>query len=271
MTRVFRILVVTALFCLAGSVLADSSLSALIRKLERGVDFRVRVQAALQLGKTHEDRARKPLEAALDDDHAAVRAAAAAALKVLGDKRALPALYRHRKDSSAAVRAQVKNSIEALSRSRSESSARAELLVQMGKIRNSSDDSSDEVVEDATRTSRQKIDDLPGVEVLDGAGDSEKESSKRKLPLVLVSGSVKELASARQGQSVVISARIEFVLHKMPGQSIKGVVSGRARATGGLSALKDRRELRELRRAALEAAIDSAIRQAPRALRAAAE
>ncbi len=103
-----------ALMLLIGSASSAASVSLLIDRLKNGEDFRVRVQAALELGKSKSAKARVPLEQALDDNNAAVRAAAAAALKAHGDKRSIVALERHRKDSSPAVRSQIEHSIAAL-------------------------------------------------------------------------------------------------------------------------------------------------------------
>ncbi|HEY3667496.1 MAG TPA: HEAT repeat domain-containing protein, partial [Polyangiaceae bacterium] len=91
---------------------ASPGLDELVDQLKTGTDFRVRVSAALQLGKSLTGDAAAPLEAALDDPHASVRAAAAAALKNLGDLDALPALSAHRGDKSEAVRAQVASAIK---------------------------------------------------------------------------------------------------------------------------------------------------------------
>jgi hypothetical protein len=57
----------------------------------------------------------------------------------------------------------------------------------------------------------------------------------------------------------------------MPGQTIKSVVSGSARASGSASSISDRRAMADLRRTALEAAIESAVSRAPQALKAAVE
>src|SRR5262245_42335090 len=109
--------------------------SDLIQKLDQGADFRVRVQAALELGKTRGSASRAALEAALDDENSAVRAAAAAALKVMKDPSAIPALLKHDSDPSAAVRAQIKNSVEALSGGGAAPPVqKPEVLVQVGKI-----------------------------------------------------------------------------------------------------------------------------------------
>ncbi|HEX3596064.1 MAG TPA: HEAT repeat domain-containing protein [Polyangiaceae bacterium] len=246
--------------------------SDLIQKLEGGADFRVRVQAALELGKTRGTSSRIALEGALDDENAAVRAAAAAALKVMRDPTALAALQRHEDDASASVRAQIKSSVEALSGGsapRAAAAQKPDVLVQVGKIRSGSSSTSGQMLEDVARTSKQKLRELPGVAVMDESKDGP--SARRDVPLVMVTGRVKQLEESREGTSVVYLASVEFVLHKMPGQSIKGVVSGSARASGSAVEMGTARAIADLRRSALEAAIDSAVRRAPQALRAAAQ
>src|SRR5260221_2716569 len=99
---------------LASPVLAKPALDELISQLKEGKDFRVRVQAALQLGKSMDPAAFSPLVGALDDDNASVRAAAVAALETLGDMRAIGPLREHRLDRSEAVRKQIKSSLAEL-------------------------------------------------------------------------------------------------------------------------------------------------------------
>jgi len=88
-----------------------------LRDLSQSSDFRVRVSAALYLGRTKPLGAREALEGALGDAHPAVRAAAASALAALGDPLAITALARRLgSESSASVKAQIQSSIEQLRR-----------------------------------------------------------------------------------------------------------------------------------------------------------
>jgi len=266
MKRLARIAVVLACFT-AGGPAWGQPIGELIQRLEDSADFRVRVQAALELGKTKGRPSRLALESALDDENAAVRAAAAAGLKVLGDPLALDALRKHDHDSSPAVRSQIQTTIGALDAYSGAASAKAQqkpdVFVQVGKIHGGSPSTSGAVLDDVARTSRQKLRELPGIAVMEDGKDVV--PARRGVPVVMVTGRVKKLEQSREGSGVVYLASVEFVLHKMPGQTIKGVVSGTARASGSAD------ELQELQRSALEAAIDSAVRRAPQALRAAAQ
>ena len=69
---------VAALLLVAGPVHADARTDYLVRLLQNSSTFRVRAQAALSLGRIENDsKVVKALSRALDDDHPAVRTAAA--------------------------------------------------------------------------------------------------------------------------------------------------------------------------------------------------
>jgi hypothetical protein len=100
------------------------------------------------------------------------------------------------------------------------------------------------------------------VEGDDGAG--------RKTPVVMVSGSVEQLKASREGRAIVYTAKVEYVLHTMPDQSIAAKVSGSASAQASEQEANDQIKSAQLRKDVLEAAIASALRRAPPALVAAA-
>ncbi len=245
---------------------AASPITKLADRLANGEDFRVRVQAALELGKTKNPAAREPLEKGLDDDNAAVRAACAAGLKVLGDRRAIPALAKHSKDPSAAVRSQIKNTIASLKGS-SASEEKPRVLVKLGRVKDAKGVRSGQLKDEVEKASRKGFDGIPGVLVMD---DSDSQAGA-KLPVVMVTGQVRKLKASAEGSSVVYSASVEFMVHRMPEHAIAGTVSGSASTTATRAEARDRRRSVELQRAVLAAAVDSAVRRAPEALYAAAK
>ena len=251
-----------ALLLIGSAAAAAPNVTTLIQRLKKGADFRVRVQAALELGKSRSSRARLPLERALEDDNAAVRAASAAALKVLGDKRSIAALKLHRLDRSAAVRAQIKSTIAALKRPRIEV-GQAKILVKLGKMR-ARGRKNRSVLE---KTSRKKLGEIPGVRVVDHESQAPR---GKKLPVVLVTGKVRRLKQSRKGDGVEISAKVEYIVHRMPSQAMAGTVSGSAKTTASRQEARDKRRSAELRRRVLNAAVESALRRVPEALAAAA-
>lgn len=268
MVRSLSLLLAALVLFLADTAGAGPDVSALIERLKNGADFRVRVQAALELGKTHAPAALEPLEGALDDENAAVRASAAAALKVFGDQRALPVLKEHRLDKSPAVRSQIKASIDALERSLQRD--KPKVLVKLGKIRDGTG-RAPKLLGELVQASRSRLDELPGVQVLGDDDDYEAAARKRKPPVVMVTGRLRRFGAEREGASVVYSARIEYVLHRMPEEAIAGTVSGSASAKASPEEQRDKARDQELRHAVLVAAVDSAIRRAPEALMHAAE
>jgi hypothetical protein len=258
----------------ASSALATPGLDELVEQLKSATDFRVRVSAALQLGKSLTGDAAQPLEAALDDSNASVRAAAAAALKNLGDQAALPVLKAHRSDKSEAVRAQVAAAIKSLEEERI-TGPKPKVLIKIGMMKNGSGVKSKRIESELADSSRRKLGELPGVRVLaaDGSGSGPVAAAGKPsptVPMVMVTGNVSELKALREGRSIIYSASVEYVLHSMPEQAIAAKVSGRASATATERDAEDASVLAEIRRSVLEAAIASAVRRAPPALLAAA-
>ena len=73
----------------------------------------------------------------------------------------------------------------------------------------------------------------------------------------------------REGDSVVYSAKVEYVVHRMPERAIASLVSGSARGKASSSVMQDEKRLAALRLDVLSAAVASAMRRAPEAIRAA--
>lgn len=268
-----RALLSLALLLTVSSAVANPGLDELVDQLKNASDFRVRVSAALQLGKSLTGDAALPLQAALDDSNASVRAAAAAALRNLGDQAALPALKAHRSDKSEAVRTQVKAAIKSLEDERL-FGPKPKVLIKLGIMKNESGVKSKKIESELADSSRRKLSALPGVRVLAAdASSTSSEASPEKpntVPMVMVTGNVSELKALREGRSITYSASVEYVLHTMPEQAIAAKVSGRATATASERETEDSAALAALRHSVLEAAIASAVRRAPPALLAAA-
>lgn len=248
---------------------AAPSVSELAERLKHGDDFRVRVQAALELGKSADPDALDPLVAGLDDPNASVRTAAAAALQELGDADAVPALQQHRLDKSDLVRKQIKTTVAALEQAAAEPAARpARLLVKIGTMKNRTAVKAPKIEAELESESRKHLDELPGVRVMTSPSDPA--AQKKPLPVVMVTGNIQKLQASRDGSDIVYSASVEYILHTMPDESIAAKVSGSASGTLTAEEAKDETRAAELRHQVLGAAIASALRRAPRALLAAA-
>ena len=266
MHRSLRVLTCIALLSVAVAAPARPKVSALAEQLKSSEDFRLRVQAALDLGATRDERALPHLVAALDDRSASVRAAAAAALGKLGDRRGVPALERHASDSSDAVRAEVRSALSRLSPSEQQPESQR-ILVKLAVVRNSTRVKSPAMEREVWSESRKKLDELPGVRVLssDAAAPADPVA-----PVVMLTPSVQKLAAARDGDSIVYSASVEYIVHTMPDEAIMGRLSGSASAAATEREAQDKAAIATLRHEVLTAAIQSALSRAPTALIAAA-
>jgi hypothetical protein len=262
---------VLPLVLVAGSALAaPPSVKDLGERVRRADDFRVRLQAALELGRSADPDALEPLVRALDDQNASVRTAAAAALEELGDPSAVPALERHREDRSDAVRKQVKATLATFAVAAQDGTRPARLLVKLGPMKNQTSVKAARIEAELESESRKKLDSLPGVRVLAGTDEPCAEPREKKLPVVMVTGHIEKLQASRDGSDIVYSASVEYILHTMPDESIAAKVSGSASGTLTAEEAKDEGRAAELRHQVLGAAIASALRRAPRALLAAA-
>ena len=241
-------------------------LTSLARDVVSGADFRLRVGAALSLGKTHSRAALAPLVAALDDPSPAVRVAAAAALGALGQKDAVEALRSHMAgESSPVVRSQLKAAIDKLLDAREGDEKAARVLVKLGQLKNLTGVrgvcSSSKFF--AARRAR-KPGALPGVEVLSDATEGKRESEARKLPLLVLDGVVNQLAQGSAGRAD----------HRFGAGRVRLPQDARARAHrehhrrgAGARQLdascRIRRCVAQLENQALQGAVESAMRGAP--------
>jgi hypothetical protein len=246
---------------------------AAFRDLATGADFRLRVAAALALGRSRHPGARSALEKALSDPHPAVRAAASAALGQLGDGAAMGALRQaHARESTPSVKAQFESTMRKLAGGGSAPAAvgRAKFLVALGRIDIRSGVSATGFTSaNLKATTRSKLSQVPGVEMLAEGADAGVASKSRGLPTFTLDGSLTKLAKNASSGGVSYSARVEFLIRKMPEQAIKGTMSGAAQAEADSREIRGPRELEQLQSDAVTAAVESALRGAPPALEAA--
>ena len=266
MQRFFRSALFIAIVSTALSAPAKPRLDDLTARLANS-DFRVRVQAALELGRSADSRALPPLVSALDDSSASVRAAAAAALGKLGDVRGRVALAQHREDSSSAVRAEVKSALDKLEQKRAASEGATQvaeqprkIVVKLAGVHNGTRVKSSNVERDVLDESKRKLGEL-GVAVAEG-GDAN--------AMVKLIPSIQKLQASRDGDSVIYSAKVEYILQTLPDETIMARLSGSASAAASDYETQDRVAIARLRREVLSAAIHSALSRASNAIEAAA-
>jgi hypothetical protein len=252
-----------------GSVADDDSAS--FRDLATATDFRIRVAAALALGKSTSPGARPALEKALTDPHPAVRAAAAAALGALGDARALPALRSALdKEDNASAKAAIDRTVKRLSSSPSATpaapQAKPKFLVSVGKLENRSGiATATPALKANTRARMAKV---PGVEVLVEGTDPVVEGKARNLPAFTVDGTLTRLDKQQGADNVGYQAKVEYLVRKMPDQKLTGTMRGSAAAFADTKEVHGEGELVQLQSDAIAAAVDSALKGVSPALEA---
>jgi hypothetical protein len=243
--------------------------SASFRDLATGSDFRVRVSAALSLGKSRSPGARPALEKALGDAHPAVRSAAAAALGALGDAAALPALRAaSARESVPGVKSQIDQTVTRLAGGPA-AQAKPKFLVTVGKLENKSGTTGPALVGALKASTRARMASVPGVEVLADGIDPAVEGKSRNLPAFALDGSITQLAKRQGSDGVGYAARVEFLIRKVPDQTLKGTMSGAAQALADAARVKGPSELSLLQGEAIDAAVDGALKNAGPALAAA--
>lgn len=238
------------------------TLSQLMRQLATASDFRVRLQAALELGKFKGKNVRVALERSLRDPSPAVRASAAAGLQSHGDRSAIPALSALASDPSGAVRRQAQTAIETLRAA----GVGASYVVQIGRVRSAPEMSTEAFGQSVQRVARDSLGRLPGVVLATEAGPLDE-----ALPTLSFDGTVASVSQGPRGELFAVSARVEFVISQLPGRVLKGRIRGAATVHSERAAAGRKSDVQRLRREAVEAAAASALSDAARALREAAD
>jgi hypothetical protein len=235
--------------------------------LRDAADFRVRMQAALRLGKVRSVQARLELEAGLSDTHPAVRVACAVALAGISDAASLPALQRASVDESVpSAKASMDDAAEkirvataglntAVDRGNVE---RAKYIVKLGFMRDTTGQRNDL---DATMRALviKRARSIKDTFVLDN--DDEpllRRAAQRKIPVLLVDANVTRLsqATATDG-STTISAQVDLAIRRVPQHTLRGMVSGSATASERVAVSAG--AMVELQNRAVTGAIESAM------------
>jgi hypothetical protein len=255
-------------------VLAQDPAGAL-RDLGESADFRVRVSAALYLGRVKPAGAREALEHALADGHPAVRVAAATALSQLGDPAAIPALARRESvEPSASVKAQLASTIEQLKKATAPDAPAVDpsghtlgpnvrYVVRLGSMRNPSGVRGDDLKRVLQSAAKSRARALRGGVVVDTEPTLLAQASQRHLPILTLDGSVMQLTEAHVEGSVQVQAKVEFAVRRE--QTLKGTLSGAATTFGSGQSISDQGR-RQLQDDAVDGAVQSALRGADQGL-----
>jgi hypothetical protein len=238
------------------------------RELTESADFRVRVQAALRLGRAGA-AARPDLESGLRDPHPAVRVACAAALGNIGDPAAVAALDRAMKgESYATVKTAMKETIDKLNGAANVKAATpdsptslsgARYVVQLGSMKNLSGTRGDDLDGIMRQAARSRAGTIKGAVIVDGSDPAVlKKAGEKRIPVLQVDGNLTKLTSVTGTDgSTVISAKVDMSIRKLPGQTLKGTVSGNASGSNGVKA--NDKAIQELQNRVVGGAVESAV------------
>ena len=258
------------------SLAAAQDAAGALRDLAESPDFRVRVSAALYLGRTKPPGAREALERGLSDGHPTVRVAVAAALGALGDPAAVGALTRRlSSESSASVAAQIHTAIDRLHKGVADEQAPPDgahrggfgpdvrYLVRLGAMRNPSGVRGEDLRRVLHEAAVSRAHGLKGSAVVDGDSDMLAQAAQRHLPVITLDGSLTQVLESRVAGTVQVQARVEFAVRRE--QTLKGTLSGAATTFGSTPSLSDQSR-RQLQNDAVDGAVQSALRGADQGL-----
>lgn len=279
--------------------------NSVVTILRESRNTRLRVQAALTLGRLRHASARPALERALSDDSAAVRAAAATALRRIGSRSSLPALRRAQRDRSSAVRTQVRAALRSIRRATRDEEAetpnqgrrgrrpalhataagtfpsvsvvpteptvrwsRVRYVVTLGNM-----DTAEETNHDLDAELRQGVLEhlrsVRGTAVYTSASAldarAQREIERRSIPTFRLNARVREVDVSRRGSELSVRCEVTLMLLD-DGESIRGELTGAASGRGRSRRSPRREQERALTERALDGAVQSALARAPVAL-----
>lgn len=250
-------LLMTQAVLLGGATASIADGGSAYKDLATGSDFRLRVAAALALGKSKDPNARPALEKALNDPTPAVRVAVAAGLGALGDAAAVPALKAAlARETDPNGKSQIETTIKRLGGS----TAKAKFLVAVGKLENKSGQNGSAIVPALRSATREKMAAVPGIEVIADGVDASATSKSRGLPCFTLDGNLVELAKKQSSEGVGYLARVEYLVRRVPDNAVKGTMGGFAEALADPKQIRGQSELTQLQVDAMSAAVERALK-----------
>jgi hypothetical protein len=252
--------------------------SASIRELSESNDFRVRVSAALLIGRTRPPGAREALEHALGDPHPAVRIAVATALGAIGDPASVPVLERRLStEPSPGVVAQLRATIALLHRgapgdsgdgsSDRELAGSVRYIIRLGGMRNGAGVRGDDLKHVLRESTRSRAKSLHDAAVVEADSPLLAQAAQRHIPVVTLDGNVTQLLESKVAGSLQVQAHVEFTVRR--DQTLRGTLSGGATTFGSGPTISDDAR-RHLEDDAVDGAVQSALRGADQGLMVAA-
>jgi hypothetical protein len=207
--------------CLASVASADR-VDDLSRALTTDPSWRVRLQAAVVLGKLHERRAAPALERALRDPNESVRGLAAQVLGDVGSEENVAALERARLDSSPFVRERATQSLARLHPSQaaapsSSSAEKGSLHVEVGGVGAKNRNVSPELTRRLREFILRELERTPGLTI-----------EGKPLSGFLIDSSITSVSRSMNGPWIEISCEVSLVVGRLPSKAMVMMTSGGA-------------------------------------------
>ncbi|WP_394826929.1 HEAT repeat domain-containing protein [Pendulispora albinea] len=242
------------------------------REITKADDFRVRLGAALLIGRTKPPDGRALLEKALSDPHPAVRAAAAAALGSYNDTGAIPALEQHlATEGTPSVRTQIESSLNVLrvaASGKGGGSKGTKYIVQLGSMRTASGVGGargDQLGQVLRAAARERAASVPGAFVAPDPQTAARRGLEQHLPVLVIDGTLVRMSQQSQNNGTVgFSAQVDFSVRKVPEHSLRASLTGNAMSIGTARSLGSERNIAALQDQAVDGAVESAMRNADR-------
>ena len=236
-------------------------LDDLTRALMQDSSYKVRVQAALVLGKLGDKRAVPSLIQALKDENETVRGVAATSLGRLGDKEAANALLAATNDTSEFVRLQARKALEAVAGGGREAGpnlalpgpkAGARFYLSIG-FNGGSRTPYQQLVREALARELSKLPQVT-LSVAGASGDPSAQAlSSKHLDGYLVDGTIQRLSAAPAGGAQQIDCDLKAFVATYPGKSIKMMTTEGASLQAGSGPGESESAKRDCLGAAVEA------------------
>lgn len=213
----FALLLVTAAAHAAGS---DVKVEDLCRAVTDDQNYKVRVQAALVLGKLGDARAVRPLIRALADSNKTVRGIAASALGQLGDSAAvdpLRDLLRH--ESDPFVKGQAEKAVAALSGAGGGGGKRAKIYVNFGAFLGGVKSAGPDAAKILHEALSREIGKLPIVTLTLNPADQHN-FGKSGMSGFYIDGNITKLEDSSAGGGAETSCDVKVMVARWPQKSI---------------------------------------------------
>jgi HEAT repeats len=242
-----------AILALAAPARADK-IDDLTRALMQDPSYKVRVQAALILGKLNDRRAVPALVQALRDENESVRGVAATSLGRIGDRSAASALQQATNDPSEFVRSQAKKALDQFAGGgvpTSPGRSGAKFYLSVGFQGGGKGGAFNQVVRDQLTRELSK---LPDVTLTVGGGaPSASLLSQSHLRGYIVDGNIQRLAASNQGGQAQVDCDLKAFVATYPDRAIKMMTTEGASLSTGSGASEAESAKRDCLAAAVEA------------------